>query len=145
MNPWNYFKYIRCKPACQSSHDKIYLSLHFSLIPSSAAVVLGTFTHRLVMSAQVRVLSVQVPAGQHRAITAFWLSMWFLHQPQKDCPIEIPLQLPSSRSPLSTSLLLLSVKVFLMQQSDIKGRGCRWDVACGCLADQSDLCRRLAH
>lgn len=40
------------------------------------------------------------------------------YQPRGDCPIEIPLQLPSCQ-PLSTSASVVS-KDLLMQQSDVK-------------------------
>lgn len=87
-----------------------HLSLHFSLILHGAEVALGTLKHRLVASAEVTVPSVAAPAGQRRAITALWLSMWF---PPINLREMAPLKFHysfhhDSRSP--TSPPLLSVK-----------------------------------
>lgn len=70
MNPRIVFAPSQYARAARIKKKKTHLSLHFSLILYSAEVALGTFKHRLVVSAEVTVPSVPVPAGQHRAITA---------------------------------------------------------------------------
>lgn len=72
------------------------------------------------------------PAGQRRAITALWLSMWFPPINLGEmAPIEIPLRLPSRQTLSSLAASVVSKGAPLMRQSDV-GRQTRrlgWIVA----------------
>lgn len=151
MNPWNVFA-----PSQYAAADgfvfflfffffffpkrRSHLSLHLSLILHGAEVALGTLKHRLVASAEVTVPSVAAPAGQRRAITALWLSMWF---PPINLREMAPLKFHysfhhDSRSPTSPPLLSvkgppLAPSPPLTRQSETSGgrRRLGWDVARG--------------
>ena len=132
INPWHLFAPNHYG---KKSRDKKPLGLNLGLILRGCVSL--TFKHRPVVSAEVRVLLVPVPAGQHTAITALWLSMWFSPINLREI---VPLKFHYSSHHDSLAAPVVS-KGLLTRQSDFKGRGClRWDVACGSSADLSDLC-----